>query len=328
MSDPSLAKDMIVLDGLVISRWSREVFEDMHRGGLTAANCTCSIWEDFRRTSENIATWKRWFREHDDILLPVFTTADIRRAKAENKVGIILGWQNTSGIDDRVDFLDLFHGLGLRVAQLTYNTQNHVASGCFESRDSGLSDFGRDVIDRMNELGILIDLSHVGSRSSQESIEHSKQPVAYTHCCPRALKDYPRNKSDEELRFIVDRGGFVGFATYPPFLSTGDKTTVDDCVEALEYVVNLVGEDQVGIGTDLTQNQTAEWFEWLRRDKGTGNLRVSVTGGLPFLPEGLRRLSQYPNLIESMDRRGWPEGRIRKVMGENWLAFLKSVWGS
>ena len=193
MSD--LHRQAIVIDGLVISKWSREVFEDMHRGGITAANCTCCVWDGFVGTMHNIAQFKRWIDENDDILLQVFDAEDIERAKAENKVGIILGWQNASGIEDRIDSLRLFRDLGIRVIQLTYQTQNLVGSGCWESTDLGLSDYGRDVIDELNRLGILIDLSHVGPQTTRDAIEHSKRPVAYTHCCPRALRDHPRNKT-------------------------------------------------------------------------------------------------------------------------------------
>ena len=211
-----LHKDAIIIDGLVISKWSRALFEDMRAGGLTAANCTCSVWDGFRGTMENIAQWKRWFREHDDILMQVFSTDDIRRAKAAGKVGVILGFQNTSAIEDQYGFLRLFKDLGVGAMQLTYNTLNLVGSGCWETRDSGLSDFGREVIEEMNAAGTLIDLSHVGAQTSEEAILHSRKPVAYTHCCPMALKDYPRNKTDEQFRFIADHGGFIGVATYPP----------------------------------------------------------------------------------------------------------------
>ena len=254
MSPSNLHRDAIVIDGLVVSRWSRAVFEDMHRGGLTAANCTCCVWEGFRGTMDNIAQWKEWFDEYDDILLQVHTSDDIHRAKAEGKVGIILGWQNTSGIEDQLAHLKSFKDLGVGVMQLTYNTQNFVGSGCFESHDGGLSDFGREVVDEMNRLGILVDLSHVGPKTSEDAIRHSKKPVAYTHCCPAALRDHRRNKSDEQLRFVADHGGFVGFATFPPFLPKDAETTLDDCAEAMDYVVNLIGEDNVGIGTDFTQD--------------------------------------------------------------------------
>ena len=325
----ALHDDAIIIDGLEICNWSRTVFEDMRRGGLTAVNCTCAAWEGFRATMDNVARWKGWFREYDDILLQVFTTADIKRAKAEGKTGIYLGWQNTYPIEDRIEYLGVFKALGVGVMQLTYNTQNLVGSGCWETVDSGLSNFGRHAVDEMNALGILVDLSHVGPKTSQDAIEHSSRPVAYTHCAPAAFKDHPRNKSDEQLKMIADRGGFVGFATYPPFMAKGDDTTVEDCVETLEYLVNLVGEDTVGIGTDFTQEQDAAFFDWLSMDKGTGRRLVPKRpGGVTLMPKGLRTIGEFPNLTRAMVDRGWPETRIRKVMGENWMRVLREAWGA
>ena len=327
---PNLHNDMIVIDGLVISNWSRSVFEDMHKGGLTAANCTVCVWDNFAETMRNVSQFKGWIEENSDILTQVYTTADIERAKSEGKVGIILGWQNTSGIEDQIGYLRLFKELGVGVIQLTYNTHNWVGSGCWETADSGLSDFGREVVDEMNRVGIVVDLSHVGNKTSEDAILHSKKPVAFSHCCPTALKDYPRNKPDELLKLIVDKGGFVGFASYPPFLPKGPDTTVEDCVEGIEYMVNLVGEDSVGIGNDFTQDQDAAFFDYLSHDKGYARRLVPKRpgSGVTVMPEGLRTLGEFPNLTATMEKRGWSEERIRKVMGGNWLRFLKEVWGA
>ncbi len=173
MTPDQLHRRALVIDGLIISNWSRAVFEDMRRGGLSAANCTCLVWEGFRGAMDNIARWQGWFEAHADLLLQVRTTADIRRAKETGKVGVILGWQNISGIEDRLSYLGLFKTLGVGVMQLTYNTQNLVGAGCYESNDNGLSDFGRDVVTEMNRLGILVDLSHVGPKTSEDAIRHS-----------------------------------------------------------------------------------------------------------------------------------------------------------
>ena len=123
----SLHDSHTVIDGLVISKWSRAVFADMRKGGLTAANCTCSIWEGFVDTMRNIAQWKRWFAGNTDLITPVRTTADIRRAKSEGKTGIILGFQNTSALEDQTGYISLFKELGVGVMQITYNTQNLAA---------------------------------------------------------------------------------------------------------------------------------------------------------------------------------------------------------
>ena len=317
--------DAVLIDGLVIARFSRAVFEDMLKGGITAANCTCCVWHDFDGTMANLSQWLEWFDVHGDIIMPVHTAGDIEMAKEAGKVGIILGWQNTSAINDNVANLRLFHALGVRVVQLTYNTQNLVGAGCWESRDGGLSDFGRHVVDELNHLGMLIDLSHVGPRTSADAIAHSKAPVAYTHCCPM-LKDHARNKTDDQLRAIADRGGFVGFASYTPFLPKGPETTLDDCVSAMEYLIDLVGEETVGIGTDWIQDQDITFFEYLTRDKGTGRATTPIFTEVPPMPKGLETLGDFRNFIPAMERAGWSETRIRRVLGENWMRFLGDVW--
>jgi membrane dipeptidase len=180
----------------------------------------------------------------------------------------------------------------------------------------------------MNHVGILVDLSHVGAKTSRDAILHSKKPVAYTHCAPAGLFEHPRNKTDEQLRFIADKGGFVGFASYPPFMAQQDKATVEDCVTTLEYLINLAGEDSVGMGTDFTQDQDEAFFDYLSLDKGYARRLVpKKPGGVVVMPEGLRTIGDFPNLTATMEKRGWPETRIRKVMGENWLRFLEEVWG-
>ena len=325
MNSADLHRELTVVDGLVVANFGRAIFEDMRRGGLTAANCTCSIWEGFRATMDNVARWKGWFHEHGDLIMQVRTSADIARAKREGKTGIILGWQNLTGIEDQISYLQLFKELGVGIMQIAYNTQNLVGTGCYESRDGGLSDFGHEVIAEMNRVGILCDLSHVGAKTSEDVIKASKKPVAYTHCLPGALKAHPRNKSDEQLRFIVERGGFVGVTMFPPFLRRGTESTVDDYVEAIDYVITLCGEDQVGFGTDFTQGYDRKFFDWITHDKGYAR-KLTEFGDI-VNPAGIREIKDYPNLTAAMQKRGWKESRIRKVMGENWVRLLKEVWG-
>lgn len=325
MSD-ELHRDLVVFDGLIVSKWSRAVFEDMQRGGVSAANCTCAIWEGFQGTMDNIAQWKRWFADYDDILLPIHTTADIDRAKRAGKVGIVLGWQNITPIEDRINYLALFKALGVGIGQLAYNTQNLVGTGCYESHDGGLSDYGRDVIDEMNRVGMLVDLSHVGAKTSDDAIRHSKKPVCYSHALPEALRAHPRNKTDEQIRFIAESGGFIGVTMFPAFLPRGADSTLDDYLDAIEHVLNVAGEDQVGIGTDMTQDHDQAFFDWITHDKGTG--RKLTDFGPIINPPGFQRLGEFPNLTAAMESRGWQESRIRKVMGENWVRLLKEVWGA
>ena len=326
MNDQNLHNQLVVVDGLNVSSWSREIFEDMQKGGVTAANCTCCVWENFRQTMDNIVRWKCWFNQNEDLLLQVFSTKDIQRAKAESKTGIILGFQNVSAFEDRIDYVNLFKELGVGIVQMAYNTQNLVGTGCYESKDGGLSDFGREVVAEMNRVGIMCDLSHVGPNTSIDVIKISSRPVCYSHCLPAGLKEHPRNKSNEELKFIADHGGFIGVTMFSPFLKKGPDSTVDDYVEAIDYVVNLVGENCVGIGTDFTQNHNQAFFEWITHDKGTAR-KLTEFGEIKN-PEGIRTISEMPNLTAGMQRAGWPEAKIRKVMGENWVKVLKAVWGA
>lgn len=320
-----LHRDSLVIDGLIVSNWGPDVFAAMQAGGLTAANCTCSIWENFRDTCLNLAQWDRWFDDHGDLILKVRSADDIRRAKQTGRVGVILGFQNTSAFEDRLDAIGFFKQAGVGIVQMTYNTQNLIGSGCYESTDGGLSDFGREAVAEMNRVGILCDLSHVGSNTSRDVILASEKPVAYTHCLPSGLKEHPRNKSDDELRFIADHGGFVGVTMFPPFLKRGPQSGVADVVEAIDYVINLAGEDTVGIGTDFTQGHGDAFFEWITHDKGTAR-KLTDFGEITF-PQGFSSLAEYPNLTAAMANAGWPEPKIRKILGENWLRLLEDVWG-
>ena len=239
----------------------------MRRGGLSAASCTVSVWEGFEDTVANIADMKALIRDCQDLAILVRTAEDIPRAKREGKVGVILSFQNAHACEDHLGHVEAFADMGVRVIQLCYNTQNLVGTGCYE-RDGGLSGYGQELIREMNRVGIMVDLSHVGGRTSREAILASTRPVCYSHCAPLGLKEHPRNKSDDELRFIADHGGFVGVTMFPPFLRRGVEATVDDYVEAIGYTIDRVGEDCVGVGTDFTQGYDKGFFDWITHDKG------------------------------------------------------------
>lgn len=315
----------IIIDGLIISKWERATFEDMRKGGLTAANCTVSVWEGFQATVNNVARMKTLIRDNNDLLTLVRTTDDIRRAKLEGKTGIILGFQNAHAFEDNLGYVEAFADMGVRVVQLCYNTQNLIGTGCYE-RDGGLSGFGKEVVAEMNRAGIVIDLSHVGALTSEEVILASKKPVCYSHCLPAGLKAHPRNKTDDQLRFIAEHAGFIGVTMFPPFLKRGIQATVDDYVEAIDYIINLVGEDCIGIGTDFTQGCDQEFFDWITHDKG--RYRCLTQFGTVLNPQGIRTIGELPSLIAAMERAGWKERRITKVMGSNWVRLFEEVWGA
>ena len=320
----SLHEQLIVVDGLIVSNWGPDVFKALRAGGITATNATCAVWENARQTLDNIAQWLKWFDQYADLIMPVRRTGDIPAAKAAGKTGIILGFQNGSPIEDRLDYLALYKQLGVGIIQLTYNTQNLIGSGCYESHDSGLSDFGREVVAEINRIGVAVDLSHVGVKTTDDAIAASKDPVVFSHVLPKAMKEHPRNKETRQLKVVADRGGLVGVTMFPPFLPKGTASTVDDYAEIIEWMVDRCGEDHVAYGTDFTQGYGRPFFEWITRDKGYA--RQLTEFGEIKNPKGIERIEETPNLTGALERRGWKTSRIEKVMGLNWIAYLKRVW--
>ena len=324
MNAADLHNDSIVIDGLICAKWNRELFEDMSKGGLTAANCTVSFWENFEGTVKNIVEMNQLIEANSDLLMKVRTTRDIYRAKEAGLTGVMMGFQNAHAYEDQIGNVQIFKDLGVGITQMCYNTQNLVGTGCYE-RDGGLSGFGHEIVAEMNRVGVLCDLSHVGPNTAKEVIDASNKPVAYSHCLPAGLKEHPRNRTDEELKYIADNGGFVGVTMFTPFLRAGVNATVEDYVEAIQYIYNIVGEDAIGIGTDFTQGHGQDFFEYLTHDKGYAR-RLTRFGEI-INPKGIRTVGEFPNLTEALLKAGFSETQVRKIMGENWVNLLKEVWG-
>ena len=318
----------VVIDGLDTSNWGDEqVFRDLRDGGLTAVNATAAIWEGFEETLENLTTWLRWFEEFSDYIRPVHRVSDIHAAKAEGRTGIILGWQNAAPVGNDVRRFRLFHALGVRVVQLTYNERNLFGNGCWERADEGLSHLGLAAIREMNQLGILIDLSHVGDRTVLQTIEHSAQPVAFTHANARSQTDYPRNKTDEAIRALTSRGGVVGANAFPAHHAHGYDSTLDDYLDAIDYLVDMAGDDQVAIGTDFCMGRTLEWFDWIGASHGHEPFLSSGEVPQPFrLLQGFANPMEFVNVAEGLLRRGYGEDAADKILGGNWLRLFGEVW--
>ena len=321
----SLHAESVIIDGLNISRWSEETFRHLHQGGLTATSATVAVLEGFRGTIDNLSQWHRWFEQFSSLIRPVKTIDDIRRAKVESRVGIIFSFQNTSPIEDDLHLLTIFKELGVRIIQITYNERNYVGDGCRELTDCGLSRFGLEVIEEMNRLGMLIDLSHVGHMTAMETIKASKKPVTFSHANPRALCDHTRNKTDEELIAVAKTGGVIGANVHPPFLAKGSDATIEDFIDVIDYLVNLVGIEHVTIGTDFTEGQPKEFFDWLL----TGRSKKGPVQHLDFPvinPKGIRSADEFPNIAGALLDRGYVEPDVKKIMGENLLRLYGEVW--
>ena len=245
-TDPHHARrlydDAIVIDALNVSNWDSDaVFESLNAGGVAAINATQATWEGYEETLDMIAKWYVRFREREDQILLVETVDDIHRAKREGKTGIIFGWQNTSPIENDLDRLELFHKLGVRIMQVTYHERNLLGDGCMERQDGGLTNFGIDAVQEMNRLGILLDLSHVGISTTQESIEVSEKPVAITHANAKTYFDHRRNKTDKAIKTMAEKGGVIGATCIQGFLRNTYDSTIGDYLDAIDHLVDMVG---------------------------------------------------------------------------------------
>ncbi|KAM0819955.1 putative Dipeptidase [Seiridium cardinale] len=322
--------DAIHFDGLNICNFGREIFEAWHKGGITGVSCTCGLWEGFRGSIANVVQWKKWFEEHDDLIVQAHTVADIRAAKKAGKTAVLLSWQNTAGIEDQLDYLRVFRDLGVKKMQLTYNTQNYSGAGYTELNDSGLTGFGRQVVDEMAKLGMVLDLSHVGPKTTGDTINYAPEgkPPCFSHILPGGMKDHPRNKTDDLIKLLGSKGGFVGLSQFGPHMAQGNDSTIDDYVDALDYVISLIGEDLVGIGSDASEGhgRPSEFMAWCNKDKGYA--RQLTPWGSQKVVKPLGPLAERAELACAMARKGWNEAKMRKVLGENWLNYLERIMES
>ena len=316
----------IIIDCLEISKWGEEVFKNWRKGGITAVNCTCSILEDFRHTIKNLIEWRRRFEQFSELIMPVLSTTDIKLAKRQGKTGVILGFQNTSAIEEDLDLLTTFHDLGVRVMQLTYMEANLCGQGCLERIDAGLTNFGLEVIEEMNRLGILIDLSHVGHRTTMDTIEASQKPVAFTHANPISLCNHPRNKADEAIKAVAAKGGVVGATVFPPFLPKGNDSTIDDFVTVVDYMADMIGIDHLAVGTDFTQDQGIPFFDWILSGRSKKGPALKLDHPLKLAP-GIQSAADFPNLTDAFVKHGYSDDDVRKVMGGNIMRLFGKVWG-
>lgn len=324
--------ESVVIDGLNVSNWdSPAVFESLSSGGTTAINATVAAWENFQETLAHIAGWAERFERYSDTLIQVRTVDDIMRAKQEGRVGVILGFQNASPVENDLARFAIFKQLGVGIIQVTYHERNLLGSGCYERRDDGLSNFGLDAVREMNRVGILVDLSHVGETTTLETIEHSEKPVAVTHANAKSYYDVPRNKADEALKLLAEKGGVVGATAITSFLRTRDASTLEDYVDAIDHTVELIGIDHVGIGTDFTQDQPQQFWRYIGSQQGTKYPATFTDPSVNFnevqlYPKGLETPDEMPNLAGALVKRGYGANDIAKILGGNWLRLLQEVW--
>lgn len=323
--------EMLFIDGLQLCNWDRTLLLEMRNGGLNCIHACIGLWENARESLSKIGQWYRFFNENRDLILHVKTGEDMQQAKEEGKIGIILGMQNASLFEDELALVEVFHQLGLKIIQLTYNNQNLLGSSCYEETDSGLTRFGENVIAEMNRVGMLIDLSHCGEQTTLDAIKASSRPVAITHANPDWIYPVKRNKSREVLQALRDHNGILGLCLYP-FLIGGSNTTRQEFCEMVARTVDFMGIEQVAIGTDLTLNQDSQFLKWMRmgrwtfqEDYGAGS---KDQPHWPAWPSWFQKPSDFVNIAEGLLQIGFQHHEVEAIMGKNWLRFFTESFKS
>ena len=287
----------------------------------------------FEKTKRDMAAWKARIAEHPSELMWIGSYADLETAHRERRLGIIFTFQGTEPLGEDLERIPLYHDLGVRIIQLTHNRHNLVGDGATELGNAGLSNYGRQVVERLNAARIVVDLAHGSQRTISEGIAASRAPVLISHTGCRALADLPRNTHDAELRALADRGGVAGMIFWP-YLRTDTQPMAIDLIRHLEHAINVAGEDHVGIGSDTGLTPTARTPEFEKENRGFVADLVEqgiFEKGRPadlymFIPD-LNIANRYELLATMLAARGHSDARIGKVLGGNFARVLREVWG-
>jgi len=291
--------------------------EKLRTGGITLAMSSVAHNHSFREAIDQIIAFYSRF-ENDDRLLHVSRVEDIHKAKKAGKIGVGFHFQNSRPVEHDLRLLDVFFKLGVRVIQITYNEKNLVGDGCTEITDCGLSKFGREMIQRMNATGMVVDLSHVGYRTSMEAIEVSKDPVIFSHSNADSICPSKRNLKDDQIKALAKNRGVIGINAFPSFVKEADPTLAD-LIDHIDYIAHLVGTDHIGIGFDFAQESIEEY-------KAFG-YDPEVYPLPPWTyPREIDDVSKTPNLTEGLLARGYSQSDVKKILGENFIRVYEEVW--
>jgi len=327
-----LYKKALVIDGLVITRgWDQDSFAALDQSGYSGFNTSLASGS-LKSALGSLDEWKKRIIDHPEKLILAKSSDDFLRAKKEKKVAVMLGFQNATMIEKSIDNLDKLYQAGTRWIQLTYNPRNLLGDGCTERTNAGLSDFGIEAVERMNELGIIVDLSHCGNQTTDDGIEFSKAGACFTHTmCEALYKNHPRSKTDKQIKAMADKGGVMGIICLGYMIGPdpGGKTTLDTYVDHIDHAVKIGGIDHVGLAADYAiqgleaDGATREnWYvPRLTRFKPSYEVRWP-----PWIPE-LDLPDRYLQVAQKLDKRGYSTGDIEKILGLNWLQYYREILG-
>jgi membrane dipeptidase len=332
----ALYKNAIVIDSLcspldITPPIKPDILASVRQSGITAVNCTVSQ-STFEDTVDNISGFHELIDHYPDAFLIVRRHADLARAKRENKIGIMFGFQYTSFFEADPERVDIFRRLGVRIMQLTYNNRSIFGDGCLEPGNAGLSKAGISLVKKMNAIGVAVDLSHSGYRTTSEGIAASTKPVLITHAGCAAVYAHPRNKPDEILKSLADRGGYFGVYLMPYVVASPTIPTREHVLDHIVHAINVCGSDHVGIGSDgsiektiLTSEQKATFDKDIARRKELG-IGAPGEDRYPYVPD-LNGPDHMEVIASELAKRGQPSPVIEKVLGANFQRVIGDIWG-
>ena len=317
------------IDNLQYCKWSREIFEINREAGLNAVHVTVVYHEDYDEFLKRVSEWDELFNKNSDLIFLGKDFKDIEKAKSENKTAIFFGFQNCSPIEDDLKLVEKVHSLGCRFMQLTYNNQSLLATGCYENIDSGVTNFGKEVIKEMNRVGIVIDMSHSAEKSTLDAIELSEKPIAITHANPFFWHNAKRNKSKVLLKNLSDSGGMLGLSLYAHHLKDGSNCKIENFCEMVAKTAELIGVKNIGIGSDLCLNQPDNVVEWMRNGTWTKTKNYGEGSkdkpGFPKQPEWFVDARGFNFLEKGLKDIGFSIEEVNDILGNNWFNFYKGI---
>jgi membrane dipeptidase len=302
--------------------------------GVTALKWSLGgINSKFQDTVGEIAQVQQLIEVHPDYFTPVRVGADLARAKREGKLGLILSFESADMFDGKLDSIDLFRKLGVRVMQLSYNRRSPFAAGVLEPDAGGLTALGREAVARMNKLGIAIDISHANPATTADALALSAMPVVMTHAASAVVHPHPRNKTDEQLLALAAKGGVVGIFDLPYLTASPRQPTVADYMQHLEHVLRLVGEDHVGIGSDVglepfdTGPKGMAEFRKEHEERQAAGL-AAPEEDRPVYVEGLNTPRRLEVIAAELLGRGYSEAVTQKILGGNFARVFTQIWSA
>ena len=317
------------IDNLQYCNWSRKIFEINRSAGLDAVHVTIVYHEDFDELQLEIKKWEKLFHENSDLIFLGKNFQDIDKANKENKTAIFFGFQNCSPIEDDINLVEKVHQLGCRFMQLTYNNQSLLATGCYEKVDSGVTNFGREVIREMNRVGLVVDMSHSAEKSTLDAIEFSEKPIAITHANPSFWHPAKRNKSSDLLKILSDSGGMLGLSLYPHHLKDNTNCTLDSFCEMVAKTAEIMDVKKIGIGSDLCLDHPDTVVEWMRngswskiKNYGEGSKNKP---GFPKQPDWFLDARGFSNIEKGLKKAGFSDTETHGILGNNWYNFYKTI---